>query len=133
VLNGKEGECGAAAHTRSSAMEGSPATRLPEADSLPDGFVESSGADTASPPSPAPVADDTTHAALDSDRAAATNPGGGETLGDPSLPAPVVEDVSSAASEALEALSLDATAERERAPGEHGPTGATRGDPSVAS
>ncbi|RCV45295.1 hypothetical protein SEVIR_9G446300v4 [Setaria viridis] len=107
-------------------MEGSPATRLPEADSLPDGFVESSGADTASPPSPAPVADDPPLAALDSDRPAATNPGGGETLGDPSLPAPAVEDASSAAAEALETLSLDATAEPERAPGEHGPTGAAR-------
>ncbi|CAN6295479.1 unnamed protein product [Urochloa humidicola] len=94
-------------------MEGSPATRLPEADSLPDGFVESSGADTSSPPPPAPVADDPPHAALDSDRPAATNPGDGETLGDPSLPAPAVEDASSTAAEALDTLSLDATAEPE--------------------
>ncbi|OEL37056.1 RNA pseudouridine synthase 5, partial [Dichanthelium oligosanthes] len=113
------------------AMEGSPATRLPEANSLPDGFVESSGADTACPPSPAPVADDPPHAALDSDRPAATNPGGGsrgETLGDPSLPAPTVVDASSVAiagaAEALETLSLDAAAEPARALGEHGPAGA---------
>ncbi|CAN6289786.1 unnamed protein product [Urochloa humidicola] len=107
-------------------MEGSPATRLPEADSLPDGFVESSGADTASPPPSAPVADDPPRAALDSDRPAATNPGDGETLGDPSLPAPAIEDASAAAAETLGTLSLDATAEPERALGEHGPTDAAR-------
>lgn len=114
------------------AMEGSPATRLPEADSLPDGFVESSGADAASPPSPAPVADDPSHAALDPDRPADTSPGGGETLGDPSPPAPAVEDASSVADEALEALSLDVAADPERALGEHRPAGAARGDPSVS-
>ncbi|EMS54488.1 hypothetical protein TRIUR3_06938 [Triticum urartu] len=36
-------------------MEGSPATRLPEADALPDGFVESSSADQAQPVSSAPA------------------------------------------------------------------------------
>lgn len=99
-------------------MEGSPATRLPETDSLPDGFVESSGAHTASPPSTAPVIDDPSHAALDLDRPGATNPGGGETLGDPSLPAPTVEDdssVASAAAESLDTLSLGVSSEPERA------------------
>lgn len=113
-------------------MEGSPATHLPEADSLPDGFVESSGADKPSPPSPAPVADNPPHAALDSDRPADTSPDGGETLGDPSLPAPAVGDASSVAAEALEALSMEVAAEPERALGEPGPAGAARGDPSVA-
>ncbi|PAN21456.1 hypothetical protein PAHAL_3G467900 [Panicum hallii] len=107
-------------------MEGSPATRLPEADSLPDGFVESSGACTASPPSPAPTSEDPPHVTLDSGRPAATSPGGRETLGDPSLPAPTVEDASSAAAEALEALSLHAAAEPERALGEHGSGNAAR-------
>ncbi|KAJ1297623.1 hypothetical protein BS78_01G390900 [Paspalum vaginatum] len=112
-------------------MEGSPATRLPETDSLPDGFVESSGADTASPPSPALVADDPRppHAALDSDRPGSTNPGGGETLGDPSLSAPAVEDatsVAAAAAEALNTLSLNVSAVPELALGEHGPACAAR-------
>ncbi|KAF8718650.1 hypothetical protein HU200_024949 [Digitaria exilis] len=107
-------------------MEGSPATRLPEADSLPDGFVESSGADTASPPSPAPAADDPPHAALDSDRPADTSPGCEETLGDPSLPAPAVEDASSVVAEALETLSMDVAAEPERALGEQVPADAAR-------
>jgi len=101
-------------------MEGSPATRLPEADSLPDGFVESSGACTASPPSPAPTSEDPPHVTLNSDCPAATGPGGRQTLGDPSLPTPTVEDASSAAAEALEALSLHAAAEPEHALGEHG-------------
>ena len=99
-------------------------TRLPEANSLPDGFVpdvESSGTDAASPSS-APIADD----ALDSDIPAATK----ETLSDPSLPASTAEDASSAAAaEALGTLSLAAAAEPERALGEHGPAGASRGDP----
>lgn len=104
-------------------------TRLPEVNSLPDGFVpdvESSGTDAASPSS-APIADD----ALDSDIPAATNPGGEETLSDPSLPASTAEDASStaAAAEALGTLSLVAAAEPERALGEHGPAGAARGDP----
>ncbi|WVZ56567.1 hypothetical protein U9M48_007074 [Paspalum notatum var. saurae] len=114
-------------------MEASPATRLPETDSLPDGFVESSGADTASPPSPAPVVDDPPHAALDSDRPGSTNPGGGETLGDPSLSAPAVEDASAvaaaaaaAAAEALNTLSVNVSAEPELALGEHGPARAAR-------
>lgn len=103
-------------------------TRLPEANTLPDGFVpdvESSGTDAASPSS-APIAAD----ALDSDIPAATNPGGEETLSDLSLPASAAEDASSAAAaEALGTLSLAAAAEPERALGEHGPTGAARGDP----
>jgi len=105
-------------------MEGSPVTRLPEANSLPDGFVpdvESSGTDAASPSS-APIADD----ALDSDSPAATNPGGEETLSDPSLPASASP---AAAAEALGTLSLAAAAEPERALGEHGPAGASRGEP----
>ncbi|KAG2621538.1 beta-taxilin-like isoform X2 [Panicum virgatum] len=107
-------------------MEGSPATRLPEADSLPDGFVESSGACTASPPSPAPTSEDPPHVTLNSDCPAATGPGGRQTLGDPSLPTPTVEDASSAAAEALEALSLHAAAEPERALGEHGSGNASK-------
>ncbi|XP_066384416.1 uncharacterized protein [Miscanthus floridulus] len=111
-------------------MEGSPVTRLPEANSLPDGFVpdvESSGTDATSPSS-APIADD----ALDSDIPAATNPGGEETLSDPSLPASTAEDASSAAAaEALGTLSLAAAAEPERALGEHGPAGASRGEESL--
>lgn len=112
-------------------MEGSPVTRLPEVNSLPDGFVpdvESSGTDAASPSS-APIADD----ALDSDIPAATNPGGEETLSDPSLPASTAEDASStaAAAEALGTLSLVAAAEPERALGEHGPAGAARGEESL--
>ncbi|XP_062215951.1 uncharacterized protein LOC133916338 [Phragmites australis] len=102
-------------------MEGSPATRLPEADSLPDGFVESSAADQAPPPSPAPIADDPPHTALDSDLHPAILPGGGETLGALSLPAAVGEalDASSAA-DALQSVALDAAAEPERALGRHG-------------
>lgn len=95
----------AAAGASASAMEGSSATCLPEADSLPDGLAENSSADTASPASPTLVADDPSGAALDSDRPADTSPGGGEALGDPSVPAPAVEDTSSVAAEALEALS----------------------------
>lgn len=111
-------------------MEGSPVTRLPEANSLPDGFVpdvESSGTDAASPSS-ALIVDD----ALDSDSPDAINPGGEETLTDPSLPASSAEDASSAAAAAAETLgtlSLDAAEEPERALAEHGPTGAARGDP----
>ena len=113
-------------------MEGSPATRLPEADSLPDGFVESSGACTASPPSPAPTSEDPPHVTLNSDCPAATGPGGRQTLGDPSLPTPTVEDSSSGAAEALEALSLHAAAEPEHALGEHGSGNAAKGDPFLA-
>jgi hypothetical protein len=109
-------------------MEGSPVTRLPEANSLPDGFVpdsESPGTDATFPFS-APIVDD----ALNSDIPAATNPGGEETLNDPPLPASSAEDASSAAAaEALGTLSLDAAAEPERALEENGPTGAARGDP----
>lgn len=101
--------------------------RLPEANSLPDGFVhddESSDTDAA-PPSSAPIVDD----AIDSDSPDATNPGGEETLSDPSLPASTAEDASSAAAaEALGTLCLDVVADPERALGEHGPTTAARGD-----
>jgi len=101
-------------------MEGSPAKRLPEADSLPDGFVESSGVCMASTPSPAPASEDPPHVTLDSDCPPATSPGDRETLGYPSIPTPTVEDSSSGAAEALEALSLHAAVEPERALGEHG-------------
>lgn len=106
-------------------------TRLPDADSLPDGFVGTSGADTGSPSSALIV----THAALNSDSHAATNPGGGQTLSDPSLPASTAEDASSAAAaaEALGTLSLDATAEPEGSLGEQGPARAARGDPPKSS
>nr|ACG40719.1 alpha-taxilin [Zea mays] len=111
-------------------MEGSPVTRLPEANSLPDGFVpdsESPGTDATFPFS-APIVDD----ALNSDIPAATNPGGEETLNDPPLPASSAEDASSAAAaEALGTLSLDAAAEPERALEENGPTGAARGEASL--
>ncbi|AQL07456.1 hypothetical protein ZEAMMB73_Zm00001d047747 [Zea mays] len=111
-------------------MEGSLVTRLPEANSLPDGFVpdsESPGTDATFPFS-APIVDD----ALNSDIPAATNPGGEETLNDPPLPASSAEDASSAAAaEALGTLSLDAAAEPERALEENGPTGAARGEASL--
>ncbi|PWZ55927.1 Alpha-taxilin [Zea mays] len=111
-------------------MEGSPVARLPEANSLPDGFVhddESSDTDAA-PPSSAPIVDD----AIDSDSPDATNPGGEETLSDPSLPASTAEDASSAAAaEALGTLCLDVVADPERALGEHGPTTAARGEGSL--
>ncbi|KAL6649730.1 hypothetical protein ACP70R_013954 [Stipagrostis hirtigluma subsp. patula] len=108
------------------AMEGSPATCLPEADSLPDGFVESSAADQAPPPSSAPVADDTPRTALDTDRPAASVIGGEETLGAPSLPAGETL-VASSAADALERVALeDAGVEPERALGRHGPAGDTQ-------
>ncbi|TVU47455.1 hypothetical protein EJB05_07058 [Eragrostis curvula] len=107
------------------AMEGSPATCLPEADSLPDGFVESFAADQAPPPSSGPVVDDPPPTALDYDRPAASVPGPEETLGAPSLPASAVSagevlDASSAA-DALGAVA----AEPERAHELQGPAGDT--------
>jgi hypothetical protein len=82
------------------AMEGSPAARLPEADSLPDGFVESLAADQVPPPSSGPVVDDPPRTDLDSDRTAASIPDVGETLGAPSLSTSAV-----AAGEVLDASS----------------------------
>ncbi|KAL6644873.1 hypothetical protein ACP70R_016481 [Stipagrostis hirtigluma subsp. patula] len=108
------------------AMEGSPATCLPEADSLPDGFVESSAADQAPPPSSAPVADDTPGTPLDTDRPAASVIGGEETLGASSLPAGETI-VASSAADALERVALeDAGVEPEGALGRHGPAGDTQ-------
>ena len=70
-------------------MEGSPATRLPEADALPDGFVESSSADQAQPVSSAPAsaAGDPLHPALGPDHEGAARADGEQTLGAPSTPA----------------------------------------------
>ncbi|XP_006649900.1 beta-taxilin isoform X2 [Oryza brachyantha] len=104
-------------------MEGSPATRLPEADSLPDGFVESSAADQA--PSPAEAGDSPSHS-LGPDQAAATVGrvgGGDETLGAPSTPDSVAAeerdalDVYSAA-DALQSLTVGSASEPGRALGE---------------
>ncbi|VAH89763.1 alpha-taxilin-like [Triticum dicoccoides] len=97
-------------------MEGSPATRLPEADALPDGFVESSSADQAQPVSsaPAPAAADPLHPALGPDHEGAACADGEETLGSPSTPAD--------AADALRSLSMAAAAsEPERAPERQGP------------
>ncbi|KAL6901881.1 hypothetical protein ACP4OV_004757 [Aristida adscensionis] len=105
-------------------MENSPpGTNLPEADSLPDGFVESSASDQAPPPYSAPVADEPPRAALDSDRPADGVAGGGETLDASSLSAVEAADASSAA-DALENIALeDAAARPERGLGQHGTTG----------
>ncbi|EEE58846.1 hypothetical protein OsJ_10433 [Oryza sativa Japonica Group] len=103
-------------------MEGSPATRLPEADSLPDGFVESSAADQAPPP-PADAGDPASRS-LGLDQADATVGGGGgdETLGaPPSTLASVAQDTLDAysAADALQSLTVGGSAaEPERALGE---------------
>ncbi|KAL5209881.1 hypothetical protein ABZP36_005504 [Zizania latifolia] len=108
-------------------MEGSPATRLPEADSLPDGFVESSSADHAAPPTGA--ADPPSHS-LGLDQAAAAASGGGEeTLGASSTPTSAAKEILDAysAADALQSLTMDAAAEPERALGQHESAGDTRG------
>ena len=126
----------AAAETHSS-MEGSPATRLPEADSLPDGFVESSAADQVAPPSPAPEAVDPSQTALDTDRPAVSVPDGGDTLGAPSLPVPAsgealdASTAASASADVLESLALTAATEPDHALGQHRPAGDSQGDPSI--
>ncbi|KAI4994707.1 hypothetical protein ZWY2020_034348 [Hordeum vulgare] len=95
-------------------MEGSPATRLPEADALPDGFVESSSADQAQAVSSAPAAGDPLHPALGPDHEGAARAGGEETLAAPSTPAD--------AADALRSLSMAAAAsEPERALEHQGP------------
>uniref|UniRef100_A0A0E0KCC1 Alpha-taxilin n=1 Tax=Oryza punctata TaxID=4537 RepID=A0A0E0KCC1_ORYPU len=101
-------------------MEGSPATRLPEADSLPDGFVESSAADQAPPPADA---GDPASRSLGLDQADATVGGGGdETLGaPPSTLASVAQETLDAysAADALQSLTVGGSAaEPERALGE---------------
>jgi hypothetical protein len=119
------------------AMEGSPAARLPEADSLPDGFVDSIAADQALPPSSGPAVDDPPRTDLDSDRTAASVHDVGETLGAPSLSASAVAagevlDASSAA-DALEGqgIVLDAAVEPERSQERQGPADDTTGDSSL--
>uniref|UniRef100_A0A453IBA5 Uncharacterized protein n=2 Tax=Aegilops tauschii subsp. strangulata TaxID=200361 RepID=A0A453IBA5_AEGTS len=100
----------------STPMEGSPATCLPEADALPDGFVESSSADQAQPVSSAPAsaAGDPLHPALGPDHEGAARADGEETLGAPYTPAD--------AADALRSLSMAAAAsEPERAPEQQGP------------
>ncbi|XP_052146977.1 uncharacterized protein LOC127766019 isoform X1 [Oryza glaberrima] len=116
-------------------MEGSPATRLPEADSLPDGFVESSAADQAPPP-PADAGDPASRS-LGLDQADATVGGGGggdETLGaPPSTLASVAQDTLDAysAADALQSLTVGGSAaEPERALGE--PAGDAGAVPVVA-
>jgi hypothetical protein len=107
-------------------MEGSPATRLPEADALPDGFVESSSADQAPPNSSAPaVAGDYPHPALGPDHEAASFAGGGETLGVPSSP--------SDAAHALQSLDLNVTWEPESAAEQKGTAADIGGDLSLSS
>lgn len=117
----------------SRAMESSPATRLPEADSLPDGFVESCTADQVPPPSSGPVMDAPPRTAVD--RPAASVSDVGETLGAPSLPTSAVAagEVlnASSAADALGAVVLDAVAEQEHAPEQQEPAGDTAGDPSL--
>ncbi|KAM0860039.1 hypothetical protein ACQ4PT_046793 [Festuca glaucescens] len=76
-------------------MEVSPATRLPEADALPDGFVESSSADQAPHVSSAPAAGNSPHPALVPDH--------------------------EAAADALRSLDLNGAWEPESAPGQQGP------------
>lgn len=97
-------------------MEASPATRLPEADALPDGFVESSSADqaprTSSAPAPAAAAG-SPHPALGPDHEAATVDSGSETLGALSS--------SSSAADTLRGLDLNVAWEPETAPGQQGP------------
>ncbi|KQK22181.1 alpha-taxilin isoform X1 [Brachypodium distachyon] len=94
-------------------MEGSPATGLPEADALPDGFVESSSADQTPPLSSAPAARDSAHPALGPDHETATVANGEETLGTPSSLA--------AAADALQSLSVKAALEPESALGQQEP------------
>lgn len=95
-------------------MEASPATRLPEADALPDGFVESSSADQAPPTSSAPAAAaGSPHPALGPDHEAATADSGSETLGALSS--------SSAAADTLRGFDLNVAWEPETAPGQQGP------------
>ncbi|XP_047090228.1 alpha-taxilin-like [Lolium rigidum] len=96
-------------------MEASPATRLPEADALPDGFVESSSADQAPPTSsaPAPAAAGSPHPALGPDHEAATADNGSETLGALSS--------SSTAADTLRGLDLNVAWEPETDPGQQGP------------
>uniref|UniRef100_A0A0D9VST6 Alpha-taxilin n=1 Tax=Leersia perrieri TaxID=77586 RepID=A0A0D9VST6_9ORYZ len=105
-------------------MEGSPATRLPEADSLPDGFVESSAADQAPPP--ADAADPPSRSlGVDQAAPAAAAPVdgsiGGETLGATSTPASVSQETLDAysAADALQSLTVSpVAAEPEPALGE---------------
>ncbi|KAG8096424.1 hypothetical protein GUJ93_ZPchr0013g36702 [Zizania palustris] len=106
-------------------MEGSPATRLPEADSLPDGFVESYSADHAAPPT---GAEDHPSHSLGLDQAAAAG-GSEETLGASSTPTSAAKEILDAysAADALQSLTMDAAAEPERALGQHEPAGDTRG------
>ncbi|GJN08199.1 hypothetical protein PR202_ga26093 [Eleusine coracana subsp. coracana] len=113
----------------SRATEGSPATRLPEADSLPDGFVDSFAADQALPLSSSPVANDLPRTAVDSDRPAASVSDVGETLGAPSsrtsgVASGEILDASSAA-DALGTVALDASAEQDRAHEQQETTGDT--------
>ncbi|CAM0872661.1 unnamed protein product [Alopecurus aequalis] len=89
-------------------MEASPATRLPEADALPDGFVESSSSDQAPTISSAPATGDPPHPALGPEHEAATADNRSETLGAPST--------SSTATDALRGLDLNVAWEPE--PGE---------------
>ncbi|VAH35127.1 unnamed protein product [Triticum turgidum subsp. durum] len=106
-------------------MEGSPATRLPEADALPDGFVESSSADQAQPVSSAPAsaAAGPLHPALGPDHEGAARADGEQTLGAPSTPAD--------AADALRSLSMAAAAsEPERAPEQQGPAADIGGEDS---
>jgi hypothetical protein len=117
------------------AMEGLPATRLPEADSLPDGFVESFAADQAPPPSSDLAVDDAPRTALDSNRTAASVPDVGETLGASSLTTSAVAagevlDASSAAG-ALGGIALEAAVEPEQDQERRGPADDTTGDPSL--
>lgn len=105
-------------------MEGSPATRLPEADALPDGFVESSSADQAPPISSAPAAGDPLHPALGPDHEGAACADADETLGAPSTP--------SDAADALRSLSMTAASEPERAPEQQGPAADIGGDLSLS-
>ena len=108
-------------------MEASPATRLPEADALPDGFVESSSADQAPLISSAPAAGDSPHPALGPDHEAATVDNGSETLDAPST--------SSTAADALRSLDLNVAWEPEEAessPGQQGAAADIGGDLSLS-
>ncbi|KAG8063876.1 hypothetical protein GUJ93_ZPchr0003g18398 [Zizania palustris] len=114
-------------------MEDSPATRLPEVDSLPDGFVESSAADHEHVVPPTGACDPPSHYSLGLEHAAATAAGGGgggggdETLDAPSTPASAAEETMDAysAADALPKLTVDAAAEPERALDQHEPAGNT--------
>jgi hypothetical protein len=104
-------------------MEASPATRLPEADALPDGFVESSSADQAPPTSSAPApaaAAGSPHPALGPDHEAATVDSGSETLAALSSP--------STPADALRGLDLNVALEPESPPGQQGPAAGIGGD-----